>query len=229
MQSAMRACPQMQQQRCAAAPAPAPRPAAAPLPLPRRAPRPAAAKRKGFADEAQAAGLRVNSRGKVSSRPGPLSRKQQQQMPQQPEAPASEAASTSAPAAAAAPRAAAAAAAAPAAAPAGEAYSVPSSTPQVVVDRMARRVAACAIAPVVGGVVALGAFWYLKVIAKLEYPLWFAYLGSTLMFGGGLLGITYGILSTSWDPRREGSFWGWTEARANVGLLMERGKQPGGR
>lgn len=35
----------------------------------------------------------------------------------------------------------------------------------------------------------------------------------------------YGILSTSWDPRREGSFWGWTEVQANVALLLERGKE----
>ncbi|KIZ07329.1 hypothetical protein MNEG_0616, partial [Monoraphidium neglectum] len=76
---------------------------------------------------------------------------------------------------------------------------------------MAKRVVSFVAAPVVGGVVALGAFWYLKVVAKVEYPLWLAYLGSTLMFGGGLLGITYGILSTSWDPRREGTALGWTE------------------
>lgn len=100
----------------------------------------------------------------------------------------------------------------------------PTSTPQAVVDRMGRRVLSFMAVPMAGGVAALGAFWYLKIIAKVEYPLWLAYLGSSLLFGGGLLGITYGILSTSWDPRREGSALGWTELQANVALLLDKDK-----
>jgi hypothetical protein len=38
----------------------------------------------------------------------------------------------------------------------------------------------------------------LQVVQKLEYPLWVVYVTQATMFGGGLLGITYGILSTSW-------------------------------
>ena len=64
-----------------------------------------------------------------------------------------------------------------------------------------------------------------KVVAKLEFPLWIVYVSQAGLFGGGLMGITYGVLSTSWDPRREGSFWGWTEFRANLGVLLERRKQ----
>lgn len=50
-----------------------------------------------------------------------------------------------------------------------------------------------------------------QVVQKVEYPIWVVYVTQALMFGGGLLGISYGILSTSWDPRREGSALGWTE------------------
>jgi hypothetical protein len=164
----------------------------------------AAAKQKGgFAGNAQAAGLKVNSRGKVASRPGPPSRKQQRQMmeeqvQQQQMAPQADAGPVPQPAALqqqqqqpaplqqqqwpSAP--AAPAAAAPAAA------SMPVSTPQAVTDRMARRVAGFTAVPLVAGLGSLAAFWYLKVIAKVEYPMWAAYLGSTLLFGGSLAGIT---------------------------------------
>jgi hypothetical protein len=63
------------------------------------------------------------------------------------------------------------------------------------------------------------------VVQKVEYPIWVVYVTSALTFGGGLLGITYGILSSSWDPRREGSFWGWTEFRANLAILLNKDKQ----
>lgn len=49
-----------------------------------------------------------------------------------------------------------------------------------------------------------------QVVQKVEYPFWIVYLASGFTFGGGLLGITYGVLSTSWDARREGSWLGWT-------------------
>lgn len=63
------------------------------------------------------------------------------------------------------------------------------------------------------------------MVLKLEYPIWVVYIASALTFGGGLLGITYGILSTSWDPRREGSALGWTELQANLAVLLNRNKE----
>jgi hypothetical protein len=41
-----------------------------------------------------------------------------------------------------------------------------------------------------------------------DFPMWIVYVSQNLTFGGGLLGITYGIVSTSWDPDREGSVSG---------------------
>jgi ABC-type transport system involved in cytochrome c biogenesis permease subunit len=64
----------------------------------------------------------------------------------------------------------------------------------------------------------------LQVVQKLEYPLWVVYVTQATMFGGGLLGITYGILSTSWDPRREGTALGWQELKANLPILLNRNK-----
>ena len=50
------------------------------------------------------------------------------------------------------------------------------------------------------------------------------YTVQSFIFGGGLLGISYGLLSASWDPNREGSFWGWTEFRANLGMILDKDK-----
>ncbi|KAF8063793.1 PAM68 [Scenedesmus sp. PABB004] len=175
------------------------------------------------------ANVKVNKRGKVSSRPGPGSAalEEAQQLVAGQQAQPAAAPAAAAPAAA---QQAQQAQQAPAAqqqaqqAPAAAQASV-SETPQVVVDRMFRRVLTFAGAPVALGVVLFPLFWYLKVVAKVEYPLWVVYVTQATMFGGGLLGITYGILSTSWDPRREGTALGWTELQANLPILLSRNKQ----
>lgn len=101
----------------------------------------------------------------------------------------------------------------------------PGTTPQVVVDRMFRRMLVSAGAPVLLAVVLLPAFYYARVVAKIEWVVdapWLVYLVQGGLFGGGLLGITYGILSTSWEPRREGSALGFDEFKTNVALLLSR-------
>ncbi|KAF6265608.1 hypothetical protein COO60DRAFT_1477421 [Scenedesmus sp. NREL 46B-D3] len=190
--------------------------------------RPICAKQK----QSKQPGVKVNKRGKVSSRPGPGSKsmeeaqqllaqqqqgmspadvtaqlEQQQQRPQaqQPQQPA-------------------AAAAAPPPPQQQAGRQAVAETPQVVVDRMFKRVLTFAGLPVLLGVVLFPVFWYLKVVQKLEYPLWVVYVTQATMFGGGLLGITYGILSTSWDPRREGTALGWQEIKANLPILLNRNK-----
>jgi hypothetical protein len=100
--------------------------------------------------------------------------------------------------------------------------SGPGTTPQVVVDRMFRRMLVSAGAPVLLALALLPCFYYTRVVMKLEYPPWLVYLVQGALFGGGLLGITYGILSTSWEPRREGSALGFDEFKANVALLLSR-------
>jgi hypothetical protein len=61
---------------------------------------------------------------------------------------------------------------------------------------------------------------WLQVVQKIEYPIWVVYVTQAMMFGGGLAGISYGILSTSWDPRREGSALGWTELQVSEGQRL---------
>ncbi|EFJ45609.1 hypothetical protein VOLCADRAFT_105894 [Volvox carteri f. nagariensis] len=97
-------------------------------------------------------------------------------------------------------------------------------TPQVVVDRMFRRILVCTGVPVFTGMALFPLFYWLRVVQDIDYPLWIVYIAQVLTFGGGLLGITYGALSASWDPSREGSALGWTELQANLAILLNRNK-----
>ncbi len=38
-------------------------------------------------------------------------------------------------------------------------------------------------------------------------------------------GISYGALSASWDPSRDGSTVGWTEFKTNVDILLNKDRQ----
>ncbi|KAA0052996.1 protein PAM68 [Cucumis melo var. makuwa] len=58
-------------------------------------------------------------------------------------------------------------------------------------------------------------FYYLKVGLKIDVPSWVPVIVSFFFFGSALLGVSYGIVSSSWDPMREGSLLGWNEAQKN--------------
>ena len=98
------------------------------------------------------------------------------------------------------------------------------TVPEQITDRMLRRMVVFAGVPVVLGILLLPGFYYLKKVQDLDVPVWAVYIVQSFAFGGGLAGITYGILSASWDLRREGSVLGWDEFRANLPLLMDRFK-----
>eukprot|EP01025_Chloroclados_australasicus_P025755 TRINITY_DN2567_c0_g1_i21.p5 TRINITY_DN2567_c0_g1~~TRINITY_DN2567_c0_g1_i21.p5 ORF type:complete len:129 (+),score=19.37 TRINITY_DN2567_c0_g1_i21:276-662(+) len=103
--------------------------------------------------------------------------------------------------------------------------SVVQEVPQGVTDRMLKRIFIFTGIPVLLGFLLYPAFYYLKVVMKVDVPMWSVYITQLFTFGGGALGITYGVMSTSWDVNREGSFLGWTEFRANLPQLMDRFKK----
>ncbi|XP_062209985.1 protein PAM68, chloroplastic-like [Phragmites australis] len=87
--------------------------------------------------------------------------------------------------------------------------------PEVVTNRMMRRVGVSVGAPLALGVGFFPVFYYLKTVAKVDVPTWIPFGVSFIFFGAALLGVSYGIVSASWDPARDGSLLGWNEARRN--------------
>jgi len=92
-------------------------------------------------------------------------------------------------------------------------------------NRMFRRILAFSGVPIALGIALFPAFYYLKKVAGVDLPTWVVYFVQSITWGGGLAGISYGILSSSWDPEREGSIMGGDEFRANLGAILERGRE----
>lgn len=87
--------------------------------------------------------------------------------------------------------------------------------PEAVTNRMMKRIGLTVGVPLIVGVLGFPLYYYLKVVQKVDVPEWLPLLTSMATFGFAGFGISYGILSTSWDPLREGSLLGWQEAKAN--------------
>lgn len=87
--------------------------------------------------------------------------------------------------------------------------------PEVVTNRMMNRMAFSVGAPLFIGLLFFPFFYYLKVGLKIDVPTWVPFIVSFFFFGTALLGVSYGIVSSSWDPLREGSLLGWNEAQKN--------------
>jgi hypothetical protein len=99
--------------------------------------------------------------------------------------------------------------------------------PEVVTNRMISRMGFSVGIPLFIGVLFFPFFYYLKVGLKIDVPTWVPFIVSFFFFGSALLGVSYGIVSASWDPMREGSLLGWNEARKNWPVFWQslRGKQ----
>ncbi|KDP35418.1 hypothetical protein JCGZ_10801 [Jatropha curcas] len=87
--------------------------------------------------------------------------------------------------------------------------------PEVVTNRMISRMGFSVGIPLFIGLLFFPFFYYLKVGLKIDVPTWVPFIVSFFFFGSALLGVSYGIVSSSWDPLREGSLLGWNEAQKN--------------
>ncbi|CAM6104553.1 unnamed protein product [Calypogeia fissa] len=94
--------------------------------------------------------------------------------------------------------------------------------PEVVTNRMLKRIAFTVGLPLVFGLLLFPLFYYLKVVNKLDVPEWLPLIFSMVTFGTAGFGITYGVVSSSWDPAREGSLLGWKEAQVNWPLVWDK-------
>ncbi|MBD2666841.1 hypothetical protein B6N60_01057 [Richelia sinica FACHB-800] len=93
--------------------------------------------------------------------------------------------------------------------------------PEVVSQRMIRRVAAFCGIPTALGITTLVASYLLLIYAKIQLPPIAVLLVNMGFFGLGVLGITYGVLSASWDENRPGTLLGLGEFGANWGRMAE--------
>jgi Photosynthesis affected mutant 68 len=92
--------------------------------------------------------------------------------------------------------------------------------PQVVSQRMARRMAVFCGIPTFFGVSSFFAFYWVISHDILEIPSYVAMIVSLSLFGLGFIGLSYGIFSASWDEERNGSWLGWEDFQANFGRTI---------
>ncbi|PSN08477.1 DUF3464 domain-containing protein [filamentous cyanobacterium CCT1] len=91
--------------------------------------------------------------------------------------------------------------------------------PAEVSDRMLRRMLVFSGVPTASGVLTFVVSYYLVVNQVVELPSYFVLLVTLGCFGLGVIGLTYGVLSASWDEGRPGSLVGLDEFKVNFGRV----------
>lgn len=92
--------------------------------------------------------------------------------------------------------------------------------PQVVSRRMTRRMAVFSGLPTLLGLLTFPCFYVVVKNEWFEVPNVLVVLVSMGFFGLGVLGLSYGVLSASWDEEQSGTKLGWGEFRTNFGRLI---------
>ncbi len=92
--------------------------------------------------------------------------------------------------------------------------------PQVVSQRMVRRVAWLSGIPTILGILTLIVSYLLIIYADIKLPPLLVLLVNMGLFGLGVVGITYGVLSASWEEQRAGTLLGWSEFTTNFGRMV---------
>lgn len=88
--------------------------------------------------------------------------------------------------------------------------------PQVVADRMLARIIPFAAAPVIGSVLVFGGFYYANTQLEMDLPPQMVAYATQALLLLAFAGITYGVMSTSYDEDESGSLLGVDEFKANV-------------
>ncbi|MDZ8056104.1 MAG: PAM68 family protein [Aulosira sp. ZfuVER01] len=93
--------------------------------------------------------------------------------------------------------------------------------PKVVSQRMIRRVAAFCGIPTALGISTLVVSYLLTIYTDIRLAPIAVLLVNMALFGLGVLGITYGVLSASWDEDRVGNWLGLAEFGINWGRMVD--------
>ncbi len=91
--------------------------------------------------------------------------------------------------------------------------------PDEVSKRMIRRMIVFSGIPTFMGISSFLIFYLIFSQGWFNIPHTAVLLVSMGLFGLGVLGLSYGILSTSWDEDRIASWWGWQEFTLNLSRL----------
>jgi len=92
--------------------------------------------------------------------------------------------------------------------------------PERVAQRMGKRMVPFVGIPLFGSVATFIAFYYLATQKDMEFQPAVVATTSFAFLAVGLLGITYSVVSTSWDDDREGSVLGGDEFQKNLGSIQ---------
>lgn len=93
--------------------------------------------------------------------------------------------------------------------------------PEKVAQRMGKRMLPFVGIPLFGSFASFIGFWYMAVYRDMEFQPALVATTSFVFLAIGLLGITYSVLSASWDDDRDGSGLGIDEFKTNIGSLKE--------
>lgn len=96
--------------------------------------------------------------------------------------------------------------------------------PEVVSRRMARRMAIFCGIPTTFGMLTFIVSYLVVTQGWFKLPTVAVLLTSMGFFGLGVLGLSYGIFSASWDEDRVGSLWGAEEFSTNFGRTIDAWK-----
>jgi hypothetical protein len=95
-----------------------------------------------------------------------------------------------------------------------------SAIPEEVSQRMVRRMAFFSGIPTSLGIASFFVFYWIVSRELLELPPYTVVLVSMGLFGLGVVGLSYGLISASWDEGRLGTRVGWEEFKANIKRLI---------
>jgi hypothetical protein len=98
---------------------------------------------------------------------------------------------------------------------------VSTGIPEVVSQRMLRRMLTFSGVPTALGVVTFFVSYWLIVRDVVEFPPYFVLFATLGCFGLGVIGLSYGALSASWDETRTGNWLGLEEFKVNFGRMTE--------
>lgn len=93
--------------------------------------------------------------------------------------------------------------------------------PQVVNQRMIKRLAVFCGVPTALGITTLVVSYLLASFADIQLAPIAVLLVNMGFFGLGVVGITYGVLSASWDEEEPGTLLGFDEFRTNLGRMVD--------